>query len=176
MILVQSKLWFWIVLCTCYTIQHNPTSIKEELQHNPKGCEDWKNKGFFLFFHILFYIESWSLWALFVFVLRCKTYFFYFLYVFCFVLFCFFLFFFVFFVFFGVFWCFLILFLIFVLRVLNWCFWCFLMFFWYFFLILTWFIPFFDYNRITIRRAKTFAMWCVPYDKGRIESKRYNQT
>ena len=100
-----------------HVILYNPTqtSIKEELQHNPKGGEDWKNKGFFLFFHILFYIESWSLWALFVFVLRCKTYFFYFLYVFCFVLFCFFLFFFVFFVFFGVFWCFLILFLIFVL-------------------------------------------------------------
>ena len=96
--------------------------------------------------------------------------FFCFLYVFCFFLFFCLCFFYYFFIVFDVFLC---IFLIFVLPVLDWCFWCFLVVFWYYFLIWTWFIPFFDYNGVTIKRAKTFAMWCVPYDKGRIESKRY---
>lgn len=144
---------------------------KEELQPNTKGCEDWRRRGFwfFLFYVLLYDGLSRGARALFVFVLRCKTYFFYFLYVFCFVLFCFFLFFLCFFVFFGVFWWFFDTFFDFCFTGFELVF---LMFFGAFlilFLILAWFIPFFDYNRITIRRAKTFCQWCVLYDKKRIE-------
>ena len=113
-----------------------PNKHKGGVTTQPKsrrGLEKTRILVFFVLCVIMWWFRSWSLWALFVFVLHCKTYFFYFLYVFCFFLFCFFLFFFVFFVFFCVFWCFLILFLIFVLQVLNWCFWCFLVLFWYFF-------------------------------------------
>ena len=156
-------------------IQPNPNEDKGGVTTQPKrmrGLEKTKILIFFVLCVIIWWLWSWSLRALFVFVLRCKTiiYIFFvfcvFFVFFCFVFFCFFLFFLFFLVFFGVF---LILFLIFVLPVLDWCFWCFLVVFWYFFLILTWFISFFDYNGVTIKRAKTFASDCVPYDKRCIE-------
>jgi hypothetical protein len=160
MVLVQSNSWFWVVLCICYTIQHNTNEHEggATTQHKRgRGLEKTRILVFFVLFVLLYDGLSRGARALFVFVLRCKTYFFYFLYVFCFVLFCFFLFFLCFFVFFGVFWWFFDTFFDFCFTGFELVF---LMFFGAFlilFLILAWFIPFFDYNRITIRRAKTFC-------------------
>lgn len=126
----------WVV-CACYTIQQpNPTSIKEELQHNTKGCNDCRKRGFWFFLFYVLYCNGFSRGAcgrcLFLFCVAKRIFFIFcmFFVLFCFVFFCFFLFFLFFLVFFGVF---LWLFLIFVLPVLDWCFWCFLVFFWYFF-------------------------------------------
>ena len=109
MVLMQSKSGFELG-CVYVILYNNPTqtSMKEELQPNPKGGEDWRKRGFcfFLFYYcfIMVLVELVGV-VCFCFALQNILHtFFCFLYVFCFFLFCFFLFFLCFFVFFGVFW------------------------------------------------------------------------
>lgn len=113
-------------LCCVHVILYNPTqtSIKEELQPNTKGGEDWRKRVFWFFLFYVLFCNGFSRGAcgrcLFLFcVAKHYIHFFCFLCVFCFFLFFCLCFFYYIFIIFDVFLC---VFLIFVIQVLNWCF------------------------------------------------------
>lgn len=124
MVLVQSRSGFG--LCCVHVILYNPTqtSIKEELQHNTKGGEDWRERGFWFFLFYVLFCNGFSRGAcgrcLFLFCVAKRTICIFFVFCVFFVFFCFFVY--VFFITFLLFLMFFCVFLTFFVTFFDFCF------------------------------------------------------